>query len=53
MNSQRSLDVLLYIPEAGEKPGKNGVMETQGEFQRGEHDQECQCHTEVRLDDKW
>lgn len=49
MYSQRGLDV--YISEAGEKPGKNGVMETKGEFQEGEHDQECQCHREVRLDD--
>lgn len=47
MNSQRGLDV--YIPEAGEKPGKKGVMETKGEFQKGEHDRECQCYTEIRL----
>lgn len=28
MNSQWGLDV--YIPEAGEKPGKNAAMETKG-----------------------
>ena len=47
VNSQGGLDV--YIPEAGEKPGKMGVMETKGDFQKGENDGEYQCYTEIRL----
>lgn len=49
ISSQRGLDV--HTPEAGEKPSKNDVMESKGEFQEGGHDQGCQSHAKVRSDE--